>query len=226
MFTGNFIAKFDDHSLCLVPVPLPNLDVPSEGKISLLPGPPSTGNEVVVDYPFDGPIGQQTALLLSPSQPHAGFPLTLDAYQYNPVQFEVTRYSVEFTEGPEVMVNFALQTTYTLPNFLGELTHFDESSPLEFGYPSRNLMYVDFSQDYSPGLCVLSVMNPSGPDSHSGVERRTTGERAALTMLHPVAIDIEECTLCSTSGRSVYTASDWEGKISVWVVDYLSPRSN
>ena len=190
---------------------------------------------MVVPYPFRGTIGLDTVLLLSPSQPHMSFPITLDIYPYDGSgKFELTRYSVEVTERHDsesktpvaLDFDFVLQTTCSLPSFLTDIYHFGASFPMDLGYPSKNLVYAHFAIGHSPGLCVLSVMKPSSSASHPEVDGRTAGGRSALTMIHPLASAIDACTLCSTSGRSVYTKANSNGIVCGYVVDYLSPRSN
>ncbi|KAJ2913306.1 hypothetical protein MD484_g7107, partial [Candolleomyces efflorescens] len=153
VFTGNFVAKLDDDSLYLEPVPLPNLDIPPGNQVHLLPSP-SIGEELVVPYPFRGTIGLDTVLLLSPSQPHMTFPITLDIYPYDGSgKFELTRYSVEVAERHDsesktpvaLDFDFVLQTTCSLPRFLTDIYHFGASFPMDLGYPSKNLIYAHFA---------------------------------------------------------------------------------
>lgn len=59
-------------------------------------------------------------------------------------------------------------------------------------------MYAHFEGGFPPSLYVLSVIMPSGSASYPGdlgVVGRATGERAALTMLHSKASDVE--ALCA-----------------------------
>ncbi|KAJ2913313.1 hypothetical protein MD484_g7094, partial [Candolleomyces efflorescens] len=166
-FTGNFVIKFDCDSLYLEPVPLPSLDVPPGNQIYLRSSRPIV-EAVKVPYPFRGSLGLDTVLLLSPSQPHMSFPITLDIHPVDTsAKFEMTRYSVEVAErrdsdskSPDGLdVNVVLQTTYSLPNYVANIYHLSASSLVDLGYPSRHLAWTHFDPVHSPVALQVPVLH-------------------------------------------------------------------
>lgn len=234
-FTGDFVASFTSYELVLWPVPSLDLEVPPNGRIRALRSGSAPNLEVIVfPYPFVRRPKKMVplppvfvAVGLSSSQPHLSFPITMDVTmltsessdntESSRYRVDVMRHRLGHHEGNQLDVAFVLETIYSLPSSLHPYTLYDQRLALEPGYSSKDLR-VGFRDDEPLILSVLSVMTQRNTDSG-----RTTGNRAALTILHWVQNNqIQACMLCSASGRSVYLVKrEGETKLQGFVVDYL-----